>query len=324
MTGRTVAAVIPNWNKAEMLAQVLADLSAQTHPLQKILVVDNASSDDSGAAADRAGVQVIRLERNHGFAYAVNRGIEQCATDWVLILNNDVRLGPEWLATLVAAAVESDAWFATGKLLSAAHANTIDGTYDAVSRAGTAWRCGNGMADGPIWSKARRVAMIPLTAALVRRELFDRIGLLDEAFESYLEDVDFGLRCAAANYTGVYTPAAVAHHAGSATLGTWHNSTVRRIARNQVLLTRKHFRSAPWWPIVAGQLLWGLVAARHGAGFAWIVGKLEGLRMTRVEACSNWATLGPAIRSSEAELRRLQQASGFDLYWKLYFAVVRS
>ena len=62
-------------------------------------------------------------------------------------------------------------------------------------------------------------------------------------------------------------PAAVAQHRGSATLGAWNSDTVRRIARNQVLLAAKHFRGQPRWPIVAGQLLWGLLALRHGRGF---------------------------------------------------------
>ena len=54
--------------------------------------------------------------------------------------------------------------------------------------------------------------------------------LLDERFESYLEDVDFGLRCAEAGLSGLYVPDAVAYHQGSATLGRWHPETVRKIA----------------------------------------------------------------------------------------------
>ena len=166
------------------------------------------------------------------------------------------------------------------------------------------------------------IAFPSLTAALVRRELFERAGMLDERFESYLEDVDFGLRCAARHYHGVYVPRAVAYHAGSATLGAWHKATVRRISRNQVLLVKKHFRGAPRLPIVAGQLLWGMLALRHGAGCAWIRGKLDGLRYSSAEPAGEWAQIRTVIESSEAEIRDLQMATGFDLYWKLYFALV--
>ena len=324
MTGGTVTAVIPNWNKADLLGTVLADLAHQTHPVERTIVVDNASADRSAEIAERSGATLIRLSRNKGFAYAVNRGIEACATDWVLILNNDVRFGTDWLRTMMETAMAAGAWFAVGKLRSAARPGLLDGTFDAVSRAGTSWRCGNGRPDGPVWSSGREIAFAPLTATLVRRELFDRIGLLDESFESYLEDVDFGLRCAAGHYTGVYVPSAVADHAGSATLGAWHKATVRRISRNQILLVRKHFRAAPRWPVLVGQLLWGLVALRHGAGLAWFRGRLDGLRLNRAPAFQDWSAIRYAVERSEGEIRELQKATGYDLYWKLYFALVRS
>ncbi len=323
LTLGTVSAVIPNWNKSALLRAVLGDLQRQTHPLHQILVVDNASTDDSVSVAESAGATVLRLHRNKGFAHAVNRGVERCESEWVLILNNDVTLGPDWLTTMLTAACRPDTWFAAGKLCSAANPQFIDGTFDAISRAGMAWRCGNGRLDGPAWSSGREIVAAPLTATLVRRDLFRHVGLLDEVFESYLEDVDFGLRCAAKHYTGIYTPQAVAHHAGSATLGTWHKATVRRMARNQVLLVRKHFRGAPLWPVLVGQLLWAFLAFRQGTGWAWLQGKWEGLRMSLPARPGSWSVLKSTVEASEQDIWSLQKATGFDLYWKAYFALVR-
>lgn len=318
----TVSVVIPNWNKSELLRTVLVHLREQTYPVERVLVVDNGSEDDSIAVAEKFGATVVRLSRNKGFAYAVNRGIEACFSEWVLILNNDVTFGPEWLHTLVDGAGQTRAWFAVGKLRSASDPQLLDGTFDAISRGGTSWRCGHGRSDSALWAESREIAFAPLTAALLRRRLFDQIGLLDEQFESYLEDVDFGLRCAARHYQGVYVSSAVAYHAGSATLGAWHKATVRRIARNQILLIRKHFRGAPWWPVVVGQLLWGIVALRRGTGTAWLLGKLDGLR-AQVPNRHCWREIQETVASSEIEIRDLQKATEFDLYWRLYFALVR-
>lgn len=318
-----VSVVIPNWNKADLLRGVLTDLREQTYPVHKIMVVDNGSVDDSVAAAEAAGATVLRLSRNQGFAYAVNRGIEACLSEWVLILNNDVTFGPEWLETLLEAAGHAEAGFAVGKLRSSANPGMLDGTFDALSRAATAWRCGSGRPDSAIWSKPQAIAFAPLTATLLRRQLFDSVGLLDETFESYLEDVDFGLRCAAGHWGGVYVPGAIAYHAGSATLGAWHKATVYRIARNQVLLFRKHFRGAPVWPAVVGQLLWGCLALRHGAGWAWFRGKVEGFRAPVPERHA-WSAIRNVVERSEAEIRDFQKATGFDVYWRLYFALVRN
>jgi GT2 family glycosyltransferase len=187
---------------------------------------------------------------------------------------------------------------------------------------------GHARPDGPPFRAARAIWSAPFTAALFRAELFEKIGLLDERFESYLEDVDFGLRCALAGCAGWYVPDAVAWHEGSATLGRWHPETTRRIARNQVFLIAKYYSGRMIaryaWPILVAQGLWGMVALRHGRGWAWLCGKVEGLR--------RWRELrGPlpdgrgsvhggseVLCEGEREIRRVQRESGRDLYWTLY------
>lgn len=324
---RSVAAVVPQWNRADLLRTLLDSCAAQTRRFDEVIVVDGASSDNSVAVAEQAGARVVRLPTNLGFAAAVNRGIEAARSDWVAILNNDVTLEPDWLASILEAAAREEAWFATGKVLRADNTGVIDATFDEVSRGACAWRCGSGRQDGEMWNRSRRIRMGPMTAAVFRRKLFDDVGFLDERFESYLEDVDFGLRCAAGDRRGLYVPEAVAHHVGSATLGRWNKDTVRLIARNQILLAAKHFRGEPRWPIVAGQLLWGLVAIRHGCGIAWLRGKVSGFRMTRQWRIEDrkvpTGTLRGIIEASERDIYELQRQTGFDGYWRAYFWLLR-
>src|SRR5580704_15815789 len=110
----TVAAVVPHWNRRDLLQTLIASLRAQTRALDEIIVADNGSSDDSAALAESLGARVLRLEKNLGFAAAVNRGIDAARTDWIAILNNDVTLAPDWLEKLLVAAETTKAWFATG------------------------------------------------------------------------------------------------------------------------------------------------------------------------------------------------------------------
>src|ERR1700730_15853368 len=276
-----VAAVVPHWNRRDLLQALLANLGEQTRAFDQIIVVDNGSMDDSVGVVERAGAKVVRLERNVGFAAAVNRGIQVAGADWIAILNNDVTLAPDWLATILAAAEKEGTWFATGKTLMAGDPTRIDGAFDGISRGACACRCGSGKPDGPVWNQPRRIRMAPMTAALFQRRLFEEIGNLDEGFESYLEDVDFGIRCAIHDRWGVYVPAATAYHQGSSTWGQWNKYSVRLIARNQVLLTSKYFAGLSRWPILAGQLLWGLVALCHGCAGAYLQGKMAGVRLAR-------------------------------------------
>ena len=315
--------VIPNWNGRHFLEPLFGDLGLQTLAPAEVIVVDNGSTDGSQECARRAGARVIGFDTNRGFAGAVNAGVRDSRHDMVAILNNDLRLDRSWLEAVSTGM--GDAAFAVGKVLSLSERDRIDGTFDAICCGGTAWRCGAGAPDGPIWSEGRVVRIAPFTAILVRRESYLRVGGLDEHFESYLEDVDFGLRCASHRYSGRYVPEAVAWHAGSGTLGRWHPRTVRQIARNQVFLLARHYNRemlrAYGWKIAVAHLLWGALAFRHGRGLSWLGGKLEGLSRCREMRGGKGLCVPEVLEESEHEMRKLQLATGQDLYWRLYFAL---
>lgn len=323
-----VSAIIPVWNSRELLATLLGHLRRQTHPIAEVIVVDNGSTDGCAELAAERGARVIPMGRNRGFAYAVNRGIEACRTEYLAILNADVEPARDWLAFLMRAAAEHGVWFATGKILQAGDRRRIDGTWDALCRGACAWRIGSGRMDGPSFSRRREICFAPLTAAVFRADLFRRTGLLDEMFESYLEDIELGLRCACLDCRGLYVPEALAWHAGSTALGTWSPEIVRLMARNQMLLVARHYSRAALircgWSILAAQGLWGLVALRHGSFLPFLRGKISGLqlfRRARVHEKFPAGKLISILSASEREIHDIQRATGFDLYWRLYFAL---
>jgi GT2 family glycosyltransferase len=305
-------------NRADLLAQLLDSISAQTLPFARVIVVDNASTDSAGALAASRGCTVLAQNTNTGFARAVNAGWRAAhESEWIAILNSDVTLDPSWTERLRNAAAGSS--FATGTIYNAADRRSIDGTYDLLSRSGCAWRAGYGQRDaGSGAGQAFPIALAPGTACLFRRAVLERLNGFDESFESYLEDVDLGLRCVREGYTGIYVPDALAWHHGSATLGRWNARVVRLTSRNQLLLVRRHYDRELFrrclWPIVAGQLLWGLVALRHGATFAWLAGKLDALRNFRLEGSPS-PRLRAFLAASEKEIR----TRAADPYWRWYF-----
>ena len=127
-----VSVVVPVWNGRAMVERLMGSLLAQTYPVAGILVIDNGSVDGAPEAAERLGARVIRMGRNTGFSRAVNRGIQECATDRLALVNSDVELAPDWLERLVRAVEIPEVWFAAGKILSAARRDVIDGNYDAL------------------------------------------------------------------------------------------------------------------------------------------------------------------------------------------------
>lgn len=322
-----VTAIVPTWNRADLLESILTNLAAQTRPPDQTIVVDNGSTDATVLVAREFRAGVIVFPENRGFAAAVNEGIRQARGEWLLIVNNDVILEPEWLERLLKSAEEEQAPFAAGKLLRTHEMGVLDGTWDLISRAAYAWRCGYGRQDGEIWSVRRKISFAPMTAALFHRRVFEQIGMLETRFESYYEDVDFGVRCALAGIEGVYEPAAMAMHTGKATLGKYGYRVMFLTARNQVLLLAKHYPVQTLrkyaWPILVGQILAILAAAKHGHLFTAIRGKWEGLRQWSTFRGQETGAIEAAICESELEIRRLQREIGYDIYWRLYFSLVR-
>lgn len=326
----TVSAIIPTWNRADLLQAVLKNLARQTRPPEQVIVVDNGSCDDTPQVIEEFAVESIVFPENRGFAVAVNEGIRQAKGDWLLIVNNDVVLEPEWLQRLLDTAEQEHAPFAAGKLLRPDGPGVVDGSWDLVSRAACAWRCGYGRPDGEVWSTPRRIFFAPMTAALFHRSVFERVGLLDERFESYYEDVDFGVRCMLAGIEGVYDPRAVALHKSKTTFGKNDYRVMFLSARNQVFLLAKHYPKETLrrfaWPILVGQILAVIAAGRHGHFVTALRGKWQGLRRWReirrgTEPASG--AVEKAFARSEGEIRRLQIEIGFDPYWRLYFQLVR-
>jgi GT2 family glycosyltransferase len=308
-----LTAIVPVWNGRDLLARLLTSLEAQTQPASEVVVVDNGSSDGAPEMARERGAHVIAMGRNTGFAPAVNRGIRESRGEWIAVLNSDVELAPDYFSTLIS----TGAPFATGKILMADAPERIDATWDAVCRGGVAWRVGHGCLDGPAFSGRRPIWSAPWTAVLFRAEVFQRVGLLNPAFESYYEDVEFGLRCAQQGIWGLYVPEARAWHRGSAALGRWHPETVRRIARNQCYLVALHYPFRYAWAILVAQLLWGLVSVRHGTGMAWLRGKVQGIR--HAPGLRQVCRLDEVFRENERIIYDLQKQQGFDWYWRLYF-----
>lgn len=292
--------------------------------------MDNHSDDDSRAISSGLA-EWVALERNFGFAYAVNRGVELVDTEYTAILNNDTVLDPNWLAEMEQALEDPACWYASPLLLSAQAPDSIDGAWDLLSRSGCPHRalCGES-ATHPEANRPREIQFAPMTASLFRTSLWRELGGLDEGFGNYLEDVDFGLRAALAGRRGRYVPSARATHFGSATLGNWSARSTYWNARNQLLLIARHYPPAllrAWWrPVLTGQILYLILAAKHAHLLAAIRGKAEILvswRVWRPESVHNPATtctLAQIVETSDSEIQSLTCAGeSRAAFWKLYF-----
>jgi GT2 family glycosyltransferase len=279
-----VAVVIPSWNGRELLAGVLPTLFAQTFRDFRAVVVENGSSDGTAEwlAEEWPEVEVLALERNLGYAPAVNLGIATGEEELVALLNNDMELDPGWLEALVGA-LDADpaAGSASPRQRSAHDRARLDGAGDAIAWTGGVTRRGIGELDDGRYP-AGRVFSACGGAALYRRAALRSVGVFDSSFFAYLEDVDWGFRAQLAGWPALYVPAALVYHAGGATSRRTPARERYLVARNHVAFVVKNF-PAPWLvrfaPLIAAELARALLAgARAGQARAVLRGWRDAVR----------------------------------------------
>ncbi len=279
--------IIPSWRRPDLLQRSLASLVQQTLGPEnyEIVVVENEARPEMVAAVQLpANARLIALAENLGTTGAINRALQQSSSQYVLLLNNDVELDSRFLQVLIALLDRNPACgFATGKLLNARQRDRLDGAGDALLCGGGSYRLGHGDPDRGQFDQVTSVLAGCGAATLFRRSLLDEIGGLDEDFFAYLDDIDIALRAQLAGYHGIYTPDAVAWHAGSATLGdVFHPRIAELLTRNQIFLLLKDYPAGAFFRllghIVWFQLLWLVLVIRNGRVLPYMRGLAGALR----------------------------------------------
>lgn len=210
-----ISVVIPNWNGKHLLETCLSSLERLKYPNYEVVVVDNGSSDQSVEyiKSEYPKVNIIELSTNTGFAYAVNRGIENSKGEYIALLNNDTEVTPEWLDEIIKPFSYSDSiGIVASKLLNFYHRDIIDSAGDFLNIVGQGYAIGGGCKDGLQWNEGRYIFSGTGGASIYKREIFDKVGLLEEIFFMYFEDMDLAYRAQRAGFTAWYQPSAIVYH----------------------------------------------------------------------------------------------------------------
>jgi len=244
-----ISVVIVNWNRRALLHSCLRAVSHQTRPAAEVIVVDNGSTDGSAAMvrAEFPHVRVLELRENRGFAAANNLGIRMARGAWIALLNNDTEPEPTWLEEL-SRPLEQDAavGFCASKLVRADGSGRLDAAGDEFLTVGVAVKRGEGQPEG-CYGQSDEVFGASAAAALYRRELFEDVGLFDEAFTpAYHEDTDLNFRAQLLGYQCRYVPTAEVRHRVSATLGRQDPGVLYLRARNSWYVLVKNLPARLW------------------------------------------------------------------------------
>ena len=225
-----IDAIVLDIDGGEMLRQCLESIRAQTLPPKEIVVFDNGS----GTPTTVLGARVIRSERNIGFAAGVNEAYRATSADYVALINNDVVLDRDWMAT-VKEALDRDAHVGGAQTILRKDDHIIDGAGIDISD-GTIRQAGHGV---PMDSALPEAWGVSATAAIFRRSALGG-RVFDPRFFAYYEDVELSARLHEGGWRTVVIPQAKATHRGSASASRLGSDAVRLRTRNRYFVARMH------------------------------------------------------------------------------------
>jgi GT2 family glycosyltransferase len=253
--GRKVGIVTVTYNSAAVLPDFLRSLDGQTYRDFHLWVVDNASNDatlETLEPWDKPNLTVISNHFNAGIAGGNNLGILAALAagcQYVLLLNNDVVFGPDLIQLLVQG-LEKHACSMTVPLIYYADPpNRIwcaGGTFQPHYAARSV-HYGADETDSGQYSQPKIVQYSPTCCTLIRREVFDAIGIMDERYFVYADDNDFMYRALREGLVTYFLPQARLWHKVNSLTGTDSPFSQRYLSRNRALFLRKHFSRWTVW-----------------------------------------------------------------------------
>lgn len=323
-----VTVVIVTWNGRQFLPACLSSVAALTYPSYSVIVVDNGSTDGTDVYMREhfSSVEYIRLEQNTGFCHANNVGIMAATGEYVALLNNDTTVDAEWLSALVKGiSARPEYAFASSCMRQMRAPEVLDRVADAFSSAGFMWALG---AEESVdtYTTSCDIFGACAGAALYRLSALEEVGLLDERFFAYVEDIDLSWRLHHAGHSGVYVPDAhVWHYGGGTSQGQTNPWVARQTVRN-VWLTL--FKNIPLWVwikmaprICVYHVYWMLrfrcIRAYVCGWFSFILqvpgayaSRRKILRSSRLNARDIWRIMSEEDRKIFCHIRRRARAEG--------------
>jgi len=296
-TPKRVLAIVLNWQQPDVSLECVQALRAMQGPLPDILVIDNGSNDNSVAALEsrKEGFRLLTLPENLGFAAGNNHGLRLALEegyDYALLINNDAFAASAMLEQLLSEAAPDIAllspkiyyegepkriWFANGRQ----HPITLD-LCDT----------GQGELDGPKWMNSQDVDYLLGTCLLASLPIVREIGLLDERYYFYFEDLDWSIRFRQAGYRLRIAAGAHLTHRVAVSTGGEEDSALRRyhLARSSVQFWRRNAHFGWPWAIFLFRLLSALkmvlrliLIGRRDVALAYLQGLGDGWRESKRE-----------------------------------------
>lgn len=281
-----VSVVTPNYNGERFLKTFFESLNDDSELIGEVIIIDNGSSDNSKEYiknnAFNFPVKLIENSQNLGFAPAVNQGILNAKYEYIFSLNNDTEVKKGSIKHMVNLISSSkDIFSVQAKMLQYNNKDLIDDAGDEYNLLAWTKKIGENYKSDE-YLEVREIFSSCAGAALYKKSLLEKLGMFDDNFFAYMEDVDLAIRSKINGYHNLLCPQAIVYHVGSATSGSRYNEfKVRLAARNNVWVVYKNIpiplKIINFIFLFFGFLIKYLFFVKKGFGSIYLAGIKEGL-----------------------------------------------
>lgn len=317
-----ISVVIPSWNGRHLLETAIPALLRQLPEQAQIIVVDNGSTDGSveWMNAEWKTVITIALPENKGFSGAVNAGIAAAGDNDVVLVNNDTEALPGWMDALFDARSRFQQFHIfSSRVLHAEPPHLVDTAGDGFTIAGFGYKKGWLKPDGPDFDQPAEVFSASGCAMLIRREVIQRIGMFDEDFFAFGEDLDFCFRARLAGFRVLYIPNAKIFHAVRSTASS--HQTLFWYHRNLVWTLVKNLPASLWFlyaPHICLHLILMTVRSLMGGWFKLFCRSMSAAVRGLPQMLERRRSIQGMRAVRPADIRRHIDANWVGIHWELH------
>ena len=281
-----ISVIVPNWNGIKFIGMCLDSLARSDFDSYEVIVVDNGSVDGSREMIEEKypDVRLIKNRENMGFAIACNQGIKAATGTYISLLNNDIEVESSWLSKLYDGMERHpECGMGTTKMMFLDQRDVFYNTGDQFH----AWSVGGGRGQGEKdvgqYDEEDYVFGACAGAGIYRRDFFEQVGIFDEDFFIFAEDVDINMRGQLQGFKCIYLPEAKVYHIGTATVGLYSDRYIFLCKRNDIFVLirnyslRMYFRYL--WTILKHQFNDIKYFTDRGQGLVLFKSKLDVFKM---------------------------------------------
>jgi len=272
-----ISIIILNYNAGKLLIDCVESVLGSQYNNMEVIVVDNASSDASHHTCKEkfSQIRLVENKENLGYCEGNNVGIREASGEFIVILNPDTTVEPNWLGQLLNAYLENGEGLYQPKILSLYEKNILQSTGNMLHLFGFGFARDKGLEDTNQRNKVEQIGYASGTCLFTSSSILSKVGLLDPFLFLYHDDLDLGWRAAQLGIKSFFVPSSIIYHAESYTL-RWSAKKFYWLERNRRYCLLTHYSKDTYRKLLPSLILVDMLI--------WFFYICRGFTMSKIKA----------------------------------------